>query len=66
MEKKNTLLSWSSDETNRELEALEHLSEVHKVISLSQRAFNMEGSKGKATRFHIKAKVSDSLSLLWL
>lgn len=41
-------------------------SEVHKVISLSQRAFTMEGVKGKATRFHIKAKVPDTLSLLWL
>lgn len=41
-------------------------SEVHKVISLSQRAFTMEGVKGKATRFHIKAKVLDTLSLLWL
>lgn len=45
---------------------LERLSEVHKVISLSQRAFTMEGGKGKATRFHIKAKVPDTLSLLWL
>lgn len=41
-------------------------SEVHKVIFLSQRAFTMEGNKGKATRFHIKAKVPDTLSLLWL
>ncbi len=63
---KNTLLSWSSDETNRAVEVLERLSEVHKVISLSQRAFNMEGGEGKATRFHIKAKVPDTLSLLWL
>lgn len=45
---------------------LERLSEVHKVISSSQRAFTMEGGKGKATRFHIKAKVPDTLSLLWL
>lgn len=62
---KNALLSWPRDETNREV-LLERLSEVHKVISLSQRAFNMEGGKGKATRFHIKAKVPDTLSLLWL
>lgn len=48
------------------VEVLERLSEVHKVISLSQRAFTMEGGKGKATRFHIKAKVPDTLSLLWL
>lgn len=65
-QKTHTLLSWSSDETNREVEVLEHLSEVHKVISSSQRAFTMEGGKGKATRFHIKAKVPDTLSLLWL
>lgn len=45
---------------------LERLSEVHKVISSSQRAFTMEGGKSKATRFHIKAKVPDTLSLLWL
>lgn len=63
---KKKLLSWLSDETNREVEVLERLSEVHKVISLSQRAFTMEGGKGKATRFHIKAKVPDTLSLLWL
>lgn len=48
------------------VEVLERLSEVHKVISLSQRAFTVEGGKGKATRFHIKAKVPDTLSLLWL
>lgn len=42
---------------------LERLSEVHKVISSSQRAFTMEGGKSKATRFHIKAKVPDTLSL---
>lgn len=63
---KNTLLSWFSGETNRDVEVLERLSEVHKVISSSQRAFNMEGGEGKATRFHIKAKVPDTLSLLWL
>lgn len=58
---KNTLLSWSSNEANKKVEVLRRLSEVHKVISLSQRAFNMEGGRGKATRFHIKAKVSHTL-----
>lgn len=62
----HALLSWPSNETNGEVEVLECLSEVHKVISLSQRAFNMEGSGGKAMGFYIKTKVPDTLSLLWL
>lgn len=37
--------------------ALQRLSDVHKVIFLSQRAFTVASSKGKDTRFHIKAKV---------
>lgn len=65
--KKNiTLFSWSSDETNREAGVLERLSVVHKVISSSQRAFTVEGGEGKATRFHIKAKVPDTLTIVAL
>lgn len=48
------------------VEVLKRLSEVHKVISLSQRAFNMEGGKGKVARFHIKTKVPDTLTIVAL
>lgn len=45
---------------------LECFSGVHKVISLSQRAFNMEVGGGKDTRFHIKYKATQALTIVAL